>query len=213
MLAIIADGLRVWSSMVDITKAHPWAAPHRSVNREKTTTTLLDKRRIRVDRNKNKLSANYCAVRFAEITPVSRSAARAPSVRPPPDVRGWRHFTDNPRTTSITVTSSLPRFQWAPLQWIESRRCRCRNGRASVLWVKIWLCGGASGMRLCYKGGSRAARAQCARVSRVACAHFSVCLLRLIRRFPLIFHHAARSGHLPSAVRSHLWSHSRYFTH
>ncbi|CAD0194855.1 unnamed protein product [Chrysodeixis includens] len=49
----------------------------------------LDKRRIRVDRNKNKLSANYCAVRFAEITPVSRRAGAAePSVRPPPDVRG-----------------------------------------------------------------------------------------------------------------------------
>lgn len=30
--------------------------------------------------------------------------------------------------------------------------------------------GGARGTRLCYKGGSRAARAQCARVSRVACA-------------------------------------------
>jgi hypothetical protein len=52
----------------------------RIVSREKTTTTLLDKRRIRVDRNKNKLSANYCAVRFAEITPVSRSAG---AERPP----------------------------------------------------------------------------------------------------------------------------------
>lgn len=139
MLAIIADGLRVRSSMGDITKAHPWAAPHRFVSREKTTTTLLDKRRIRVDRNKNKLSANYCVVRFAEITPVSRSAARAPRVRPPPDVRGWRHCAAAPRAAPVTVTSSLPRLQRAPRPRPENRRCTWRNGRLPKLWAKIWL--------------------------------------------------------------------------
>lgn len=85
------------SSMGDITKAHPWKAPPSGREQRKNYDNVdnpLDKRRIRVDRNKNKLSANYCAVRFAEITPVSRRAGAAePSVRLPPDVRGWRHST------------------------------------------------------------------------------------------------------------------------
>lgn len=33
---------------------------------------------------------------------------------------------------------------------------------------------------------------------------------RFLRRYPLDSHHAARPGHLPAAVRSHLWAFSRY---
>lgn len=74
-------------------------------------------------------------------------------------------------------------------------------------------CGGARGTRLCYKGGSRAARVQCApSVPCSACALQSV-LRSLPADIARLYQHAARFGHLLLAVRSHPWSRGRYVTY
>lgn len=75
------------------------------------------------------------------------------------------------------------------------------------IWIAIAVpADGARGTRLCYKEGSRAARAQCARVSRVASAHSCV-----RADLPADSQHAARIS-LFLAVRSHPRPSSRYAT-
>lgn len=132
----------------------------------------LDKRRIRVDRNKNKLSANYCAVRFAEITPVSRSAGAVELA----SARRRTSAADDTAPTPAKIRRAGRLHCWVVMSLMEclvgGEVMDVRLESAAVIAVP---CGGARGTRLFYKGGSRQARVQCApSVPCSACALLSV---------------------------------------
>lgn len=188
----------------DITKVGTPSEPRRRRRRsrrpaarsqEKIYDNPLDKRRIRVDRNKNKLSANYCAVRFAEISQERGRLASGRGGRPRCRSTGaLRARTPRGDATIAGEVGGGLLIAGCLQQWTACGR----GGRGEAAAV---VAGAPHGTRRSYKGRSGTARAQCAPVSRAAnlrlrnCVHSSPRARRRRR-------HADPARHLPPAVRS-----------